>query len=263
MPRGVSRHDEAQLQRRLWTPHALRPSVALWLDAGELPKMVVDSSTRVTDWSDLLGQRIALGDGVTGANRPLWNIGASQPYSHVYFSSSVNQFLNLSSSIAYSGSDGLCVVAVAELRAGRAYQTIIGHNSGGLQIRWEYSTGLIQCLRAAQAGVITSTAAASGVGPHIISAQFATNYAEVAVNGSRNTNTTNPAFTNPITCVGNRATADGEAMVGGILGILVFSRRLSSADVARAEGYLAWRAGVQKNLAGTHPYKNAPPLIGG
>lgn len=54
MPRGVSRLDEAQLQGRLWTP-ALLPSLALWLDAGDLSTLTIPSTTLVSQWRDKSG----------------------------------------------------------------------------------------------------------------------------------------------------------------------------------------------------------------
>lgn len=263
MPRGVSRYDEARLQGRLWTPHALRPSVVLWLEAGEFPTLTLDSSDRVTVWSDRLGLRTATGDAVTGTNRPAFASGGA-PYPKINFSASTAQFLGLSSSISYTAADGLCMVAVVEFVATRAQQTIFGHTSGGPQLRLDTGTSVASGLRAAQANLITSTATMSGVGPHVISAQFQTNYCEVGINGRRNTNTTNPAFTQPIIAVGSRNSGAGdESMSGGIVAGLVFNRRLSLAEVARVEGYAMWRYGRQSGLVGTHPYRNSPPLIGG
>ena len=52
MPRGVSPVDEAQLQRRLWTPFvALRP--ALWLDAADISTITI--ATGVSQWRDKSG----------------------------------------------------------------------------------------------------------------------------------------------------------------------------------------------------------------
>ena len=52
MPRGVSRLDEALLQGRLWSP-ALLPSLALWLDAGDLSTISI--ATGVSQWRDKSG----------------------------------------------------------------------------------------------------------------------------------------------------------------------------------------------------------------
>lgn len=263
MPRGVSRLDEARVQGRLWTPHALRPSVVLWLEAGEgLQTLTLDTSDRVTVWSDRLGLRTVTGDAVTGTNRPLFVHGGN-PYPKVNFSAVTLQFLALSSTISYTAADGLCMVAMVEFVATRAQQTIFGHTNGGPQVRLDTGTSVASGLRAAQANLITSTATMSGIGPHIVSAQFQTNYCEIGINGSRNTNATNPAFTQPIIAVGSRnAGAGDESMSGGIVAALVCSRRLSIAELARVEGYFMHRYGRAAGLIGTHPFRNSPPLIG-
>ena len=66
MPRGVSRLDEAQLQGRLWTP-ALLPSLALWLDAGDLSTISI--ATGVSQWRDKSGHERHFGQG-TAASQP-------------------------------------------------------------------------------------------------------------------------------------------------------------------------------------------------
>jgi len=46
---------------------------------------------------------------------------------------------------------------------------------------------------------------------------------------------------------------------GEIAELLVYSTKLSDADRAKVEGYLAWRYGLVANLPALHPYKTAPP----
>jgi hypothetical protein len=68
MPRGVSRLDEAQLQGRLWTP-ALLPSLALWLDAGDLSTISI--ATGVSQWRDKSGNERHFAQ-TTAGSQPLY-----------------------------------------------------------------------------------------------------------------------------------------------------------------------------------------------
>lgn len=266
--RGSSLYDEARRQGKLWTPRELGSSVRLWIDAAA-PVRTLDTSARIVSWVDVQGVQTVSGDGATGTNRPLWNLVAYAPAGGnavqptVTFSGSTAQFLTLGSSISYSGSDGLTVVAVSERCNARSVGTIVGHNNGGPQFRWNTSAGTVEGLRAAQASLITSTATAATTGLHIVSARFATNYCEVSVNGTRNSNTTNPGFTNPIIAIGSRNSGAGdESMAGGISAVVICNRILSLADLARVEGALAWQYGRQNSFAISHPYRNDPPLVG-
>lgn len=255
-------YEMAEQQGHLWTPYLAMDSLAMWLEVAELDTLTCDSSSRITAWADRLGQRTAQGDAVTGTNRPA--LIADGAYSRVDFSASPLQFLGLNSSISYNGSNGLTIVAVSERCKGGSVGTIVGQTNGGPQFRWNTSAGTVEGLRAAQASLITSTATAPTTGLHVVSARFATSYCEVAVNGSRNSNTTNPSFSQPIVAVGSRnASAGDESMQGGLAAVLVWQRLLGLDELAQAEGCLSWLHDAQASLAADHPYRNAPPLIGG
>ena len=58
----------------------------------------------------------------------------------------------------------------------------------------------------------------------------------------------------------NPNTADSTRLVGTIGEILVYNEVLSSDDIAKVEGYLAWKWFLEGNLPVNHPYKNNPPF---
>ena len=68
MPRGVSRLDEARLQRRLWTPDLLRP--ALWMDAADAS--TITTATGISEWRDKSGNGRHFTQSVA-ANQPAYN----------------------------------------------------------------------------------------------------------------------------------------------------------------------------------------------
>jgi len=48
---------------------------------------------------------------------------------------------------------------------------------------------------------------------------------------------------------------------GDLAEVIVFSNALTTPDRQQVEGYLAWKWGLQTNLPGSHPYKNAAPTV--
>ena len=55
----------------------------------------------------------------------------------------------------------------------------------------------------------------------------------------------------------------GAPLIGAICEIATWPLLLSASDLAKVEGYLAWKWGIQAALPAGHAYKNAAPLAGG
>lgn len=60
---------------------------------------------------------------------------------------------------------------------------------------------------------------------------------------------------------GNNGTADSYWLNGNIAEILVFSNVLTTSERQQIEGYLAWKWGLQSQLATNHPYKNTYTVV--
>jgi hypothetical protein len=75
---------------------------------------------------------------------------------------------------------------------------------------------------------------------------------------TRNPSTANPTFALQLGASGNNALT----MVGDFCEVVIFNSLLSSTNRQLMEGYLAWKWGVQANLPGGHPHKNAAPFYG-
>lgn len=261
MAREWSPYDEAEQQGLLWTPEALRAALEVWVETRERRTLTVDGNGRLGAWTDLAGKQTLTGD-ITETFRPnVEDRARTVPKLNVL--SSTNQFVTMTPGISYNAANGLCVVGVGELNTARSFASFCGNTAGSCQIRWVTATGKLLSLRQAQAGLLESTAVAVGTGPHVVIAQFATNYCEVGVNGARNTSATNPAFTANMSFIFSRAANDGEAFVGGFYAFIVFSRRLSVNELQRVEGYLAHRYDTTARLVASHPYRHEPPLVGG
>lgn len=56
--------------------------------------------------------------------------------------------------------------------------------------------------------------------------------------------------------IGSRYTQNEESFVGHICEVLLYNRLLTTREIQRVEGYLAWKWGLQTSLPSTHPYRN-------
>jgi hypothetical protein len=75
--------------------------------------------------------------------------------------------------------------------------------------------------------------------------------------------TTGAGITNPATGAWTRlGQYSSEYMQGDLAEIVLYSGSLSDSDVARVEGYLAWRWGLQAQLPYDHPYARSFPGFG-
>jgi hypothetical protein len=86
------------------------------------------------------------------------------------------------------------------------------------------------------------------------------------VSGTGGTSTATRSSSGTLMTIGNeRMTGGGGSLnhcyaFDGYIGeVRTFNTYLGTDDLYKEEGYLAWKWGLQGNLPGTHPYKNAPP----
>jgi hypothetical protein len=69
---------------------------------------------------------------------------------------------------------------------------------------------------------------------------------------------TSSVLRNPVI---NQGYASGESSDCQVAEILIYNSVLTSAQVAKVEGYLAWKWGLVANLPSDHPYKNSYPTV--
>lgn len=82
------------------------------------------------------------------------------------------------------------------------------------------------------------------------------------LNGTATQNTTGSSLALSSATISLGGTNDGSdsELNGWIAEVLVYTSALTDADCQRIEGYLAWKWGLQANLAVGHPFRNTPPL---
>ena len=276
MARGVGsqwRYDEAQLQKRLWTPDLLRPDLSLWLDAADLSTITVQ--TGVSQWRDKsVNQNHANQSNI--ANQPQFLSSGLQEKPSIRFlpdtsSSSTGDRLTIAHAsnltpVAYIiaaviDNDGALNTGPAGYRAfiekasssaggtGRKYW--IGMNpTNTLYVNTEEANIFISSagsvIETAQIVLLVKPATQS-----IGSAIFRQNGRQVASDASF-------GGVSP-----NSASLDiGGSFYpwNGLISEVILWANSNSLTIELIEGYLAHKWGIR--LASSHPFANRPPLIG-
>jgi hypothetical protein len=259
MPRGVDRTDEARQQRRLWTPQQLRGlrKVAAWYDAGDPAN--ISYATGVSTFRDSTGFQTATQG--TGANQITWSpSGWVSKDRAALVGTGANKYVTLSTSLAYSGTDGFSAMSAVEQNGTAAIRNMYGGAAGSIEFRFNASH-VVEIVRTNQALIASS--AAVGSGGRLIGFDAATSLTTIWVDGAASHNSAaNGAYTAPILglCTNFVTGTNG---FNGAWGETVFSVfKWTAGERQKVEGYLAWKWGLVANLPASHPYKNRPPLIG-
>lgn len=246
MPRGTSRYDEAQLQRRLWTPDVLRPSV--WFDAADLSTLTLVSGD-ASEWRDKSGNGRHVSQ-TTAANRPTYAVSGLNGRPALDWGSAINN-------------KGLRNDAVSNFNPTRYF--IVADYDGPNPFN-EFA-GLVTHTFSATTDVILANSAgtlwyagssfhngnptATQVALPTISQPFV-----VASDFAHSANRTNLFIGND-----RFLTNVTRGWRGKISEVFAIDYVPSVAERNCAEGYLAWKWGIP--LDARHPFVNRPPLIGG
>jgi hypothetical protein len=279
MPRGTSLLDEAQLQRRLWTPALLRP--ALWIDAADLS--TISTATGVSELRDKSGRGLHLSQAVA-ADQPLYvanrqnelsvirnvsadtlsrssvpifnNVGQGWIFLVVRWPTAADGTTN-APAVFFGTNNNLTRVLITAFPTNGTNTLAIGGrrlDADGFQV------------------VNTSTTRASVQDRFIIQTAHI-NWA--AAQANHWTNGTQDLTAGAFLTAGNTSPTDSFSIAAfGIVPILNFTP--NNTEIAEflvfennlpanrqvIEGYLAWKWGLTANLPAAHPFKNRPPLIG-
>jgi hypothetical protein len=254
MPRGVNPLDAARLQGRLWTPREAGGALRFWMQADALATLTIDGSDGVSEWRDIAGSGRNWAQATAGSRpffRPAgWDgvrpsldtNGASSRHVRMTITAIAQPFI-------------VALVARRVTMGANAHWTdsptsriIVGGRDGG--------GNTIAFAGASITGPATDTL------PHVHAVIF---------NGSSSTNFVDGAVVSTGNAGGNswsdqwlmwQANGGSWPSDGHVFGVcLIASASRAMAD--RLSGYMAWAAGIQSRLAASHPFRNAPPLIGG
>lgn len=277
MPRGVSRVDEARLQRRLWTPDVVRGGLKCWIDYG-YGRAIGVSGGDITTVSDptASAQWSRVSDG------PTWSLTAINNLPGASFTASPQETMvsdtyvaltlplvavaifyvdgstaNYSRFLAWASSSG----GDSGVTTGLSCMIRDFHTGAGSSFNLStYFNGSDRCSTAmtyGQVNLCSVTVDASNNIAHFINGTA----------GSTGALGTSPSWSAVRFMTGCQdvtgASGSGNAPLLGRLGEGVVYCGADAATVRLyLEGYLAHKWRHTASMAGTHRFKSAPPLIG-
>jgi hypothetical protein len=248
-----------------WTPANI--STALWFDASDTTT-VIQTGNLVSQWNDKSGNNRHISQ-ATPSQQPTLASNQQNGLNVLTFDGS-NDILS-NASVGASGLNSVTIISVFRMISGGSTEDIpmgIGTNTNG-NLRSYYRGPNDTTVGFAGWNNDVPSSAYSydiGGGYHIFEVwnpQLNTpNNAVIGRDGSTTTYTTN---------IGNLNTSGNGFSVGSLQGtstyytnmsvgeILVFYSVLTDVNRQLAEGYLAWKWGLQGNLPANHPYRNVSP----
>jgi hypothetical protein len=276
MPRGVSISDTAIIQRRLWTPAVLLPS--LWLDASDLSTISTVSGA-VSEWRDKSnnGRHAA-----TAVRQPNYTFNVYNGLNGISFTRLSGHKLD-TPNFSIAPNRQFCSFAVisgAGLTgaAGTFPRIWVTKGNGDLSAGGTtYQEGYLgqgspsstALFIAGGSGTISpQVTGLSATLPVLLSGRFGTagiaaNTSSISANGG--TIVALGGQTGALSTTGIRIGSDVGTNSGSTfnswMGEIILTTNISFAESQLVEGYLAWKWGIQTLLASNHPYINRPPLI--
>lgn len=266
MPRGVSRYDAAELQSRLWTPAVMTADGASWLDSGHPQRRTLSSGT-ITQIDDVWRRSSYVGQGNTSLAPAVSAINGRRAAN---FDKTNGVMLEYYTATAVMGNSFTMAICCAINAAGTNARPITFiRAAGGNDYDNTASVALIQ--RYAANSVETyhnnarrcSTTIVDGATMVFVVESDGTNvrhFLNGAAGGSGTWGTL--ALGTGQFGIGCYSSGGAATNYQGLWGEMVAVRVCATHVRQRLEGYLAHRWGLAEKLAGTHPYRNAPPLIG-
>ena len=245
MPRGLNPYDEAQLQRRLWTPNVLRS--ALWFDAADLSTLTLVSGD-ASEWRDKSGNGRHVSQ-ATAARRPTYaELGLNGRPTLDWGSAINNKGLENLSVSNFNPTRYFIVADYDGADPFNEHAGLVTHNfTAGIDIIIANNTGILWY---SGSYFHNGNPTATNVALPTINSPFV-----LASNFAHSTNRLN-------LFIGNDRFLTGvtRGWRGKISEVFALDYVPSVAQRQVAEGYLAWKWGIR--LDARHPFVNRPPLIG-
>jgi hypothetical protein len=272
MSRGTDRWDEARLQGRLWTPDAHRAEGSLyaWFDASDLTTVVLDVSSRVSDWLDRSGNQRHTAQAAS-TNRPTFEAnvfprGLPGIKGGGSGSGTVHRLLTTAS---YTLAQPITVYSVLKAHANGAAWPRFPISFDGIKSTTPTGRIIIRPSDDATNDVMIFAGTAVLIGGDLVAQQVS--IIGGAFNGANSIgdrNGTETAAVNP----GVGGFSNGFMLLGGAAAetevnsfhgeFIILSKFAEGHERKRLAGYLSWKWGAVDQLPGSHPFKNRPPLVG-
>ena len=244
------------ITRRLLTPDKIPGiNIAAWFDTMESGSVILDGTT-ASQWSDISGNNRHLTQ-ATKANQPTY----------------IPDGLNGKPVLAFNGAQRMA----ASFSVAAPYESWFVLRVNGAPSTYIFRDGVdetanrVSMLVSNNNITITtenSTALTTGTGflfpygsPLIVGGLYNGSSSSISVNGTvEATGTAGTVTTNGLT-IGGRFNGATFNLNGFYAEHILTNGVLSTPHRQQFEGYLAWRRGLQANLAGNHPFKFSPPYI--
>lgn len=267
MPRGISRYDEARLQRRLWTPAAVRGDLSCWWDFSE--RGALTHATGISAIKSRHKSDVTMEEG-TGSKQPVFTVGGINGRDCANFSGTNNalgQFFTANSVMANSFT---AVVVFSVLATSGANSRVLSYITSGndydsanaVALMNRYAANSIETYQNSGQRATTTTATDGEVQVFTVESDGTTcrHYRNGTAGGSGSWGTISLGSSGRW-LIGKYNSGASETNHKGLWGEGVVVRLYAPWVRQKLEGYLAHRWGLAEKLAGTHPYRNAPPLI--
>ena len=245
MPRGLNPYDEAGfVQRRLWRPDVLRPSV--WFDAADLSTLTLVSGN-ASEWRDKSGNERHVSQAIT-ANRPTYAaLGLNGRPTLDWGTASNNKTLvNIT---AFNNFSPKRFFVVADYDGPNPTTEYFGL----IRPSFTSSIDFVAVMNINTLDWFTNAQFHNGSPTATLNATPILEPFVLVNNTACNTNRTTLN-------IGLDVGAANRGWRGKISEVFAIDYVPSVAQRQVAEGYLAWKWGIQ--LDARHPFVNRPPLIG-
>lgn len=278
MPRGINFYDEAQLQKRLWSPNLVNPII--WLDAADLSTLSVDGAG-VNTWRDKSGFNR---NATTTVRKPAFLSNATNNLSAINFTAASGTKLDTPDFSIAPGRQfcSFAVVSAAGLLGASTYRRIWvtkGVNPDSLTAGSTYAQGYFGS--GGNAGEFIQIAGGTGVTGPIITGLGTSNepvllvgaFGTAGANSNENSTSANGGSrvsltgqSGALSTTGIRIGSDVGTTTGSSwnswIGEIILTGAISFSMVQVIEGYLAHKWRMNARLPANHPFRNRPPLIG-
>ncbi len=268
MPRGVSAYDEARVQSRLWTPAAVRGDLACWWDFSE--RGTLTHATGISAIKSRHKSDVTMEEG-TGSKQPVFSPLGFNGRTCANFSGTNNTLGQVTTANSVMANSFTAVIAFSVLSTSGGDTRVLSFCTSGND--YDSSAAAAMLYRSAantlttyQNGAVRcSTTATDGVAQ-----VFAVDSDGTTCRHWRNGTAGGSGAWGTISLGSSTRFLIGKFNVGASetnhkgLWAEGFVVRLYAPHLRqRMEGYLAHRWGLASSLAASHPYRNAPPLLGG
>ena len=264
MPRGLNPYDDAKLQGELWTPRTPAGQVIkLWFDALDMSTLTIDGSGNVSQWKDKSGNDNNSSQATAGSRPALRQSNGMLGKPSVFFNNKAMQ-----GPFAYTGTTltafGVGTMATGSTNNARLFSvgqsgSLDWNNNSYFELNRTGNTNFAQVYRG---GTGTASLAVTLDLPSIFVAIFDGSNYRIGVNGVYGANSANANAFNTVHCQLGLALGSGETWAGFINEVIFDTAPFTLRRLRLFEGYLAWKWGLQNNLAYDRPFKNRPPLTG-